>query len=79
MTNAAVHGDGTSVSVYGEADGGVARVYVRDRGPGFDPVVARGRHGISESILGRIEAVGGTAELRSEPGRGTEWKLEVAM
>lgn len=78
MTNAAVHGDGSPVSVYGEADGGVARVYVRDRGPGFDPIVVRGRHGISESILARIEAVGGTADLRSEPGRGTEWKLEVS-
>lgn len=78
MTNAAVHGDGSVVSVYGEAGEGSVRVYVRDRGPGFDPAETRGRHGIAESIVARVEAVGGMAVLRTGPGRGTEWELEVS-
>ncbi|MFC4852072.1 sensor histidine kinase [Actinophytocola glycyrrhizae] len=54
------------------------RVVVRlsDRGAGFDPdAVPAHRRGLAESIHARMTAVGGTAEVRSAPGRGTtvEW------
>jgi histidine kinase/DNA gyrase B/HSP90-like ATPase len=54
------------------------RVVVRlsDRGRGFDPAeVPAHRHGLAESIRARMAAVGGVAEVRSAPGRGTtvEW------
>ena len=76
MVNAVRHAG--AVSVYGESDGAGVRIYVRDRGPGFDPVaVPSDRHGIRDSITGRIEQAGGRAELRTGPGGPTEWRLEV--
>jgi signal transduction histidine kinase len=51
---------------------------VRDTGRGFDPaVVSDDRRGISESIVGRIQRIGGTAVLASHLGGGTEVELRV--
>ncbi len=78
IVNAAKHADCESVAVYGEVANGQASVFVRDRGVGFDAqAVGPDRKGISESIVGRLEKVGGSARLRTEPGGGTEWKLSV--
>jgi signal transduction histidine kinase len=66
------------VSVYAEAGAGHARVYVRDRGPGFDPAsVPSDRRGISESIVGRMQRHGGSATIVSRPGEGTEVELSL--
>jgi signal transduction histidine kinase len=47
-------------------------VEVSDQGRGFDPrLVAASRRGIRESIRGRMEALGGGAEVISAPGEGT--------
>jgi signal transduction histidine kinase len=59
-------------------------VTVRDEGPGMDPgrpdaARAEGRLGVSESIRGRVRELGGTAELRTAPGQGTEWELTVDL
>ena len=52
--------------------------FVRDTGKGFDPAhVAPDRHGISESIIGRVQRLGGTAVLSSQPGAGTEVELRI--
>ena len=49
---------------------------MRDRGSGFDPgAVAGDRHGLRDSIVARMERHGGTAEVRSAPGEGTEIRL----
>ncbi len=80
MNNAALHSGTDSVSVYAEVADGRARVFVRDRGVGFDRAgIETDRKGIVESIEGRLDDVGGEASLRSTPGRGTEWKLEVPL
>ena len=42
MTNAAKFGAGSPVDVYAESDGARTQVFVRDRGPGFDPAGAAG-------------------------------------
>lgn len=57
-------------------------VTVRDEGPGIgegrlDEAAADGRLGVHQSIRGRVEDLGGTAELFTGPGRGTEWELSV--
>jgi signal transduction histidine kinase len=57
-------------------------VSVRDDGPGISPgrlAVARaeGRLGVSESILGRVSDLGGTADLVSTSGQGTEWEITL--
>jgi signal transduction histidine kinase len=68
--------DGGPIRLYAEIDKGEARVFIDDRGPGFDPdKLPAGRHGVRESIIGRMERYGGRAEIRSEPGEGTEVEL----
>ena len=77
MVNAARHGGGAA-SVYAEAFDGHAQVFVRDRGPGFDPAaVPADRKGIAESIVGRMERHGGRATIHSRPGEGTEVELTL--
>ena len=46
-------------------------IEVSDNGCGFDPAVAgRGRHGVSGSIVARMQDVGGRATVDSAPGEG---------
>jgi signal transduction histidine kinase len=53
-------------------------VFVRDRGAGFDPAaVPDDRHGLADSIRGRMERHGGTVTLRTGPGEGTEVQLAI--
>ena len=77
MVNAAKHGGG-QVSVYAEVADAQAEVFVRDRGPGFElSEVPDDRHGVRESLIGRMERNGGTAVIRSTPERGTEVRLAM--
>jgi signal transduction histidine kinase len=78
MANAARHSGVDEVSVFLDADGDRVSLYVRDRGAGFDPgAVAADRRGLTESIRGRMERVGGSARVVSAPGEGTEVELEL--
>lgn len=57
-------------------------VTVRDDGVGIAAgrlaqADAEGHLGISQSIVGRLTALGGSAELHSAPGEGAEWELSV--
>jgi signal transduction histidine kinase len=76
LVNAGRHAKVSSVSLYAEVEADQASVFVRDRGVGFDPnVVDDDRHGVRGSIVGRMNRHGGRAEIRSEPGGGTEVRL----
>jgi signal transduction histidine kinase/phage shock protein PspC (stress-responsive transcriptional regulator) len=76
MTNAAKFGGGSTVDVYAESTPGRLQVFVRDRGPGFDPAgVPADRRGVRESIVGRMERHGGRARITSSPEGGTEVEL----
>jgi signal transduction histidine kinase len=76
MLNAAKFGDGTAVAVYAEAGDERLQVFVRDRGPGFDPAtVPADRRGVRESIVGRMARHGGRAAIHASPGGGTEVEL----
>ncbi len=79
MTNAAKHAEAARVVVYVEPlDGGIF-CSVRDDGTGFDVVATPEGVGLSRSIRGRIEQAGGTVQLDSAPGRGTEVRLTVPL
>lgn len=78
MQNAAKFGGDGPVDVYAEVTGERIEVFVRDRGPGFDPDgVPDDRRGVRESILGRMKRHGGDAEIRTKPGAGTEVELRL--
>ncbi len=78
LTNAAKHAGVPRVDVYAEISDAAVDVFVRDRGVGFDPdAVADDRHGVRRSIVDRMHRHGGTGEVRSEPGGGTEVRLHL--
>jgi signal transduction histidine kinase len=73
VTNIGKHAQATKAVVFAEVDDdGSVRVSVRDDGVGFDVDNVKLRAGISQSIIGRLQQVGGRVELRSVPGSGTE-------
>jgi signal transduction histidine kinase len=76
ILNAAKFAGAERIDVYAEASAERAEVFVRDRGAGFDPgAVPADRRGVRESIIGRMARHGGRAEVRSQPGGGTEVEL----
>ena len=78
MVNAAKFGGGSPVDVYAEASDDALQVFIRDRGPGFDPAaVPEDRRGVRESIVGRMARHGGRAAIHSAPGAGTEVELTI--
>src|SRR5689334_5013556 len=78
MLNAAKFGGGSTVDVYAEATPERVEVFVRDRGPGFDPAaIPADRRGVRESIIGRMERHGGHAVVRGAEGGGTEVELRL--
>jgi signal transduction histidine kinase/phage shock protein PspC (stress-responsive transcriptional regulator) len=78
VTNAAKHAGTGRVDVYAEVSSGAVDVFVRDRGAGFSLAdVPEDRYGVRRSILDRMERHGGSAEVRSAPGEGTEVRLHL--
>ncbi|MGI5227581.1 MacS family sensor histidine kinase [Actinoallomurus sp. CA-142502] len=75
-------GAGASAWVLVEDEGDVVTVSVRDDGAGFAAdrlarAVEAGRLGVAQSIVGRMRDAGGTAQVTSSPGQGTEVELRV--
>ncbi|WP_201292218.1 ATP-binding protein [Actinomyces sp. zg296] len=76
LSNAVRHGE-PPVSLYVEASESLIEAFIRDHGPGFDPGAASpDRHGVRESIIGRMERYGGTARIR-RLDKGTEVRLAL--
>ncbi|MCQ4620985.1 PspC domain-containing protein [Corynebacterium sp. CCUG 71335] len=79
MVNAVKHSGADGIDVYAENLAGELSVFVRDRGAGFDPAaIPADRHGVRDSITGRMERAGGTATIKTAPGKGTEVALTLA-
>ncbi|MGW4771417.1 MacS family sensor histidine kinase [Nocardia sp. NPDC004278] len=87
LSNVALHaGPEAKAYVLLEDTGDELIISVRDDGVGIAPgrlaeAEAEGRMGVSRSIIGRIETLGGTAVLLTEAaggvGFGTEWEFRV--
>jgi signal transduction histidine kinase len=77
-TNAARHSGADHIDVYVEADVTELAGFVRDTGGGFDPAaVPADRHGIADSIVGRIDRAGGHVVVTSHPNEGTEVEIQL--
>jgi signal transduction histidine kinase len=83
LDNVAAHaGAGAHAFVLLEDLGASVVVSIRDDGVGIatgrlGQAVDEGRVGISNSIVGRMKWLGGSATLSTGPGTGTEWELTV--
>jgi signal transduction histidine kinase len=83
LTNVAKHAQATQVEVRLNHEEDLVRVSIRDNGVGFDlnEVLARkGTRGLG--LLGireRIESVGGSLSIHSQPGQGTELLIKITM
>jgi signal transduction histidine kinase len=83
LDNVVAHaGPNATAYVLVEDLGDEVTVTVRDDGVGIAPgrldeALAEGRFGISKSIVGRLQALSGTATLTSDADSGTEWELTV--
>jgi signal transduction histidine kinase/phage shock protein PspC (stress-responsive transcriptional regulator) len=64
LTNAAKFAPDAPIALYAEMGPERVEVFVRDRGPGFEPAaVPADRRGVRESIVGRMERHGGRAAV----------------
>jgi signal transduction histidine kinase len=70
LNNVAKYADATAVIVRVSDDDGFVRFRIDDDGRGFDPRLARHGTGV-QGMVDRLDAVGGSLEISSEPGRGT--------
>jgi signal transduction histidine kinase len=78
LVNASKFAGPEPIAVYAEVEDGRFEVFVRDRGPGFDPeAVPADRRGVRDSIVARMERHGGSATVHSRPGHGTEVELVI--
>ena len=75
LTNAARHSGAAVVNLYAEARDNSVRVFVRDRGVGFDPSTVEEGRGMRHSLRQRMENAGGTLHITSTPGLGTEVEI----
>jgi len=73
VANSLEHAVANRIVVYVETDDdGHVFASIDDDGMGFDPATPRSTHGIDESMLARIDAIGGRVEISSNIGSGTE-------
>jgi signal transduction histidine kinase len=80
ILNSRKHAGVDTISVYGEVNDAEVLIFVKDRGTGFDPTTVDGsRHGVRDSIVGRMERHGGSAKIISTPGAGTEVRLRLPL
>jgi signal transduction histidine kinase len=78
--NAAKWSGAAVISVFAEVDESRVSMFVRDTGAGFAvDEVPEDRRGLSDSIRGRMEKLGGQATIRSAPGSGTEVALVLPL
>jgi signal transduction histidine kinase len=84
VTNALRHASASSLQVEVNGDPNALRLRVRDDGRGFDVEAAReeGTRGVHFGLVGmreRVRCLGGTLEVRSRPGHGTEVEACLAL
>ncbi|HWF80478.1 MAG TPA: DUF5931 domain-containing protein [Streptosporangiaceae bacterium] len=75
-------GENAHAWVLVDDEGAEVSVTIRDDGPGMPTerlaeAAAEGRLGVSHAITGRMRDIGGSADISSSPGVGTEVRLRV--
>ena len=80
LTNVARHAGASEVVIRLERTGDRVKVAVQDNGCGFDAAAALAKGGLG--LLGmeeRVKLVGGTLQVQSRPGAGTQVRAEIGL
>lgn len=78
VKNSVRHGK-PPVRVYAEDRPGKLEIFIRDHGDGFNLAdIPEDRHGVRDSIIGRMERAGGTARIR-QMETGVEIQLSITV
>jgi signal transduction histidine kinase len=83
LDNVIEHADATKINVFAEEDAGKLTITVRDDGKGFRfdsrRFESEQKAGISRSMKGRIEDLGGRMRIETAPGKGTEVEFRLPV
>jgi signal transduction histidine kinase len=80
LRNVENHASATRINLFAEVQDDRLRIVIKDDGGGFNPAHMRPEAlGIVQSIVGRLEDVGGGARIESRPGSGTRVELWVPL
>ena len=74
MNNAARHSGSPSIDLFADVNSQGVQINIRDRGCGFDPSSVGGG-GLVDSVIARVEEVGGLVTIKSKRGVGTDVEL----
>ncbi len=77
ITNARKHSGSGRVWLRVSREGEGVVVSVEDKGSGFDPILVIHGFGLTNSIRGRLEEVGGRVDVQSAPDSGTVIKMWI--
>src|SRR5215212_860911 len=80
ISNVLKHADATQLEISLERENGRVRLSIEDNGQGFEPSATSQKETPSwglKIMRERIESIGGTVELQSEPGKGTRVTFEI--
>jgi signal transduction histidine kinase len=78
LANTAKHSGTDRATIYGEVVDRALVLSVHDQGRGFDPETTHQR-GLARSVRERVEAIGGTLEIVSQPGEGTDVRVTLPL
>jgi signal transduction histidine kinase len=79
LTNVVKHAGVKRATVRAALEDGHVVLTVVDQGQGFDPSQATPGVGLTHSIRGRLEDVGGDVRIDTEPGKGTCVEMRVPL
>lgn len=82
LTNVRRHSGASAVEIILASENHSASIVVRDNGRGFDPkkVKRDGQQHLGlQTMRERGESVGGTLDIQSKPGQGTEIRLALPL
>jgi signal transduction histidine kinase len=83
LNNIVKHAKAKNVWIHAWQNKGVLFCSVRDDGVGFDPhhlQRASGQKGLGlVAMQERVSSIGGTLHIESNPGRGTEVRLQLSL
>ena len=79
LANIARHSQADQVDLMLQWEETSLRLEVKDNGRGFDPTVRRGQGVGLESMVERIQALGGTIRIHSQPGQGATIVAEIPL